>query len=363
MKSVLQAAIVAAIAGATALLGQSGARAQALDKGQTAPPAEGARYSAPAMSLEEIPAKPGLPNLTVVRPGGVSHVFPTVRNAAARAAASTDPGPLLYHSGGPVLQPTVRFYLIVWAPSTLQNGKSSGFSTNYVPVQMGLMSNYGGHGISANNTQYYQTISSTTTYITGFAGMAGATLDTAAYPASGCTDTATPGACITDAQIQTEIQRVMGVNGWTGGPDKIFVLLTSMGEGSCFDSTNKSCAYTQYCAYHSFVSGASPSIVYANIPYGNTTSCQASGTPSPSGDAQADAAATALSHEISESITDPLLNAWYTALGNEIGDLCAYIYATNTWDAAQANQMWGGLFLELQEEFDNHTSSCVQLGP
>jgi hypothetical protein len=315
------------------------------------------------MSLEQIPAKPGLPNLTVVRPGGVSHVFPTVRNAAARAAASTDPGPLLYHSGGPVMQPSVQFYAIFWGPSKLQNGNPTGISPTYIPVQIGVMSSYGGHDISANNTQYYQTISSATTYISGVAGLAGGMLDTAAYPASGCTDTATPGNCITDAQIQTEIQRVMGLNGWTGGINKIFILFTSAGEGSCFDSTNKSCAYTQYCAYHSFVSGASPSIVYANIPYGDTTNCQLSGTPSPNGDGQADAAATGLSHEVSESITDPLLNAWYTSLGNEIGDLCAYVYGTNTWDSAEANQMWNGVFFELQEEFDNHTNSCVQLGP
>ena len=29
-------------------------------------------------------------------------------------------------------------------------------------------------------------------------------------------------------------------------------------------------------------------------------------------------------HELAEAITDPLLNAWYDAGGNEIGDKCAW---------------------------------------
>jgi hypothetical protein len=109
-------------------------------------------------------------------------------------------------------------------------------------------------GIDNNNTQYYQILGSTTTYIQNAAGViltngfAGSFVDNAPYPASGCSDTATPSNCITDAQIQAEIQRVMALMGWTSGPNKMFLLYTSSGEGSCLGS---SCAYTQYCAYHS----------------------------------------------------------------------------------------------------------------
>jgi hypothetical protein len=62
----------------------------------------------------------------------------------------------------------------------------------------------------------------------------------------------------------------------------------------------------------------------------------------------------AASHELTEAVTDPELNAWYTSQGNEIGDLCAYNYGTNSWDSAKANQMWNGRFYELQMEFDKH---------
>jgi hypothetical protein len=33
-------------------------------------------------------------------------------------------------------------------------------------------------------------------------------------------------------------------------------------------------------------------------------------------------------HELSETVTDPDLNAWYTQNGAENGDLCNYVYDT-----------------------------------
>jgi len=57
-----------------------------------------------------------------------------------------------------------------------------------------------------------------------------------------------------------------------------------------------------------------------------------------------DIAATALSHELTEAITDPLLNAWYgTDLGHEIGDLCAYYYGYESWGGGLANEFWDNL--------------------
>jgi hypothetical protein len=144
--------------------------------------------------------------------------------------------------------------------------------------------------------------------------------------------------------------------------NKMYLLFTSSGEGSCFDSGSTECAYTYYCAYHS--SFGSPSVIYGNEPYGDPNTCN-SVTVFPTR-ADADTAATAASHEISEAITDPLGNAWYDSSGSEIGDKCAYNYGTNTWDSGKANQNWG-LFLEVQQEFDNHANlgigGCVQYGP
>jgi hypothetical protein len=308
----------------------------------------------------------GLSPLTQRSGESIAHIFPTVSMAGefGMLAEPSDTGPLLYHSGGSIMS-NASIYAIFWLPASgkLQNGNLTSMSTHYQTVQKNLLNDYGGHGIDNNNTQYYQIMGMNTTYIHNSGSFAGFYVDTDAYPASGCIDSYTPGDCITDAQIQAEIQSVMTLKGWTGGLNKIFMLFTSSGEGSCFDNTNTSCAYVQYCAYHSyFMIGPTP-VIYANMPYGNPSTCQVPGTPSPNSDIPADTVATAANHEVSESITDPLLNAWFTAQGNEIADLCAYNYGTNTWDSGKANQMWNGRFYELQQVFDNHVSGCVQVGP
>jgi hypothetical protein len=236
-------------------------------------------------------------------------------------------------------------------------------SAHYQSVQKNMLADYEGHGLDNNNTQYYQVVGTAKQYIQNKGSLGGFYVDTSAYPASGCVDTATPGACITDAQIESEIAKVMGIKGWTGGLNKMFLLFTSKGEGSCFDSTNTSCSYTQYCAYHTYFGSTSTPVVYGNEPFGDTLNCQNPGQPSPNSDPEADTAATAASHELTEAITDPELNAWYDASGSEIGDLCAYNYGTNTWLSSKANEMWNGHFYELQMEYDNHKAGCVQVGP
>jgi hypothetical protein len=287
------------------------------------------------------------------------HIFPTVNMAPA---LPPDAGPLLYN-GGPVMQASVTTYAIFWVPAKLQNGGATGMTAHYQAVQRNMLIDYPAHGIDNNNTQYYQTTATgAKQYIQNRGGLGGSYVDTNPYPASGCSDAATPGNCITDAQLTTELQNVMALKGWTGGLNKMFLVFTSSGEGSCFDSSSSSCAYVQYCAYHSYI-GASTPVVYSNEPFGDTSICQNPGTPSPNGDPQADTAATAASHELTEATTDPQLNAWFTAVGNEIGDLCAYNYGANTWDTAKANQMWNGRFYELQTEFSNHRPGCVQVGP
>ena len=293
--------------------------------------------------------------LTVTDGVNRAHIVPTVSQTLE---FSPDNGPLFYHSG-PVMTGPVKLYAIYWIPAQLQNGGATSLPSSYQTVQTHLLTYYPNHGIDNNNTQYYQSISGTVTYIADTGGVGGTYVDTAPYPASGCNDPLTPGNCITDAQIQAEIQRVMTLKGWTGGINNMFLLFTSSGEGSCMGT---SCAYVSYCAYHSFIAGTEP-IFYSNDPYGENGYCQIEGVPSPNNNPAADTAATAASHEISETITDPMLNAWYSPQGNEIGDLCIYKYGLNSWDAGKANQVWSGWNFELQMEYDNHTRECVQVGP
>jgi hypothetical protein len=306
------------------------------------------------------------PTLTPVNEnGGVAHVFPSKPLAAARANIFADYGPLTYH-GGPIM-PTVTSYAIYWVPPKLQNGAATGWSSTYQNVQTLMLQNFQGHSLATNNTQYYQTINGVTSYISNAGSLGGAYVDTSPYPASGCTDSITPGNCLTDAQIQAEVTKVMALKGWTPGINKIFLVYTGKGEGSCYSAGV--CAYNYYCAYHSYYGSTASPVIYANMPYAVSGYCTA-GT-SPNGNIEADSAASVASHELIESITDPLLNAWYTSQGNEGSDLCAWQYGTNTWGPLKnANQSWNGYLFELQLEYSNHAAAvsgtskgCVQVGP
>lgn len=294
------------------------------------------------------------------------HLTPQlVRQLKAQAAASTSVTPavtpaMTYH-GGPVMTGTY-VYAVFWVPPTLQSGATTTLSSKYIALAKQLLVDYPGHGIANNNTQY----NAGSSYASSFGGLSGYYVDTNPYPASDCTDSVTPGNCITDSQLQTEITRVMALEKWTPALNKMFIVFTSTGEGSCSDGTSSSCAYTHYCGYHGYFATTSGPTIYANMPYADPNHCYASGNGqhSPNGDIASDALLNVTSHEITEAVTDPELNAWWdTANGEEIGDLCAWQFGTADWDSGLANQMWRGHYYDLQLEYNNHTASCVKVGP
>jgi hypothetical protein len=319
-----------------------------------------------ASRLADVPPLPGMPKTTFVRPDGTSaHIMPTVQlqkriNAAKLRAGKRTLNNVTYH-GGRIMQ-TVNLYAIFWQPPTLQSGAPTSIPGYYRVVLTNMMKNYAGHSIANINTQYSEVVGAATNYHTGLGRLAGLAIDTAPYPASGCTDSATPGGCLTDAQIRAKIESVRVARGWGTGFDKMYLLFTSSGEGSCFDASGTSCAYTQYCAYHSFYGSAANPVIYSNEPFGNNSNCQVTGSlPNPG---TSDSAATAARHEISEATSDPELDAWFDPInGEETSDKCNFDYGVRTWDAGLANYFWGGKFFLLQQEYSNHKSNCTQEGP
>ena len=103
-------------------------------------------------------------------------------------------------------------YLIFWAPPHLQNGGATGFSPKYGTVDYLHAAWVPDNGLNNLATQYYQTIGGVTSYIVNGGFLSGVYVDQGSLPASGCTDSATPGNCITDAQIQTEVAHAMAVD-------------------------------------------------------------------------------------------------------------------------------------------------------
>ncbi len=136
---------------------------------------------------------------------------------------------------------------------------------------------------------------------------------------------------MSDAQIQAELARVLALKGWTTGLNKIFMVYLVQNEETCLVAN--ACSNTQLCGYHShFTDGAGATVIYANMPYASPANCSLPGTASPNNIPAADQEMSTAPHEITEAITDPLGNAWGSAQGNEIGDLCNALLGTNTFD-------------------------------
>jgi PKD domain len=160
--------------------------------------------------------------------------------------------------------------------------------------------------------------------------------DTLRYPRSGCPAVTGLPTCLTDAQVQAHLTAVLNLAHLPTGSGEdapIYFVITPPDVNICFDAAGSQCGSNFFCAYHSFFTANGQNVLYALVPFlvwetNPTKGCQTDGTklyqtPGGEGD-HAYQIADNLSHELSETITDPLLNAWFSAVsGNEVGDNCA----------------------------------------
>lgn len=100
---------------------------------------------------------------------------------------------------------------------------------------------------------------------------------------------------------------------------------------------------SQFCGFHSYltgnVGGTSVTIKFAFVGDASTqcpSSCNAQ-SGSPNHNQGADGMASVFAHELSEMASDPQLNAWYDASGEECADKCAWTFGTVTWDATTSS--------------------------
>jgi hypothetical protein len=320
------------------------------------------QYIIPHMRIDFAPSLANMPRLNhPTQNGGVAHIKPMLSRMPG-ASNRTDNGPLLYHNGPIVQHPVI--YEIYWSPGKLQTGAPTGYSGNFTAVNLAVAASYNGHAIGNITTQYGQLINGKKSYPKNDGFLAAALVDQSPYPASGCNNQTTPGNCLNDTQVEAEIAKVVQAQKWQVGLNSIFVLYTSSGEGSCMAANSQDCSGVTYCAYHSHIvpqnNDINSVILYALIPY-PPKGCATD--KSPNNDAEADSAADSFGHEVTEVITDPVMDGWFTAQGSEIGDICNFNYSPSTYDNGLANQVWNGFLFELQSEFDNHSHQCVQIGP
>jgi hypothetical protein len=298
----------------------------------------------------------------VMFPAGALAAAPGTMNPAgkirgvvpAHGQKSRQPGSnnLSYH-GGPVMHVN-KVYAIYWFPagSTFDATYQTVINTYFgdVAAASGLASN-----VYYSDTQYYDA----TGQIQYSSSFATPIVDANAFPANGCRDRYTS-ICLTDGQLQNEIQKVISANKLTPSLSTEFFMFTPKGVGSCAGS---SCAFSYYCAYHSQIGTGSNAVLYANMPYAMTVPSACGSGESPNG-SDADSTINVVSHEHNETITDPLGTAWFDNSGNEDGDKCAWNFGAPLGGAAGAeyNQLINGDRYYLQQEWSNNSSGCVLTG-
>jgi hypothetical protein len=321
-------------------------------------------------------------------------IAPDATNTTTIKSCSRDCHPVVYH-GGPVMR-AMTAYLIFWLPRgyTFDPG---GSDTQYESLIERFFQDLQG-------TKYYRMLTQYWDYqgpIQDQVAFGGAYVDRTPYQhctygALYCThSSASRTDPLTDVDIQAEISRALKANpSWSAAPTHEFFVFTGNGAQECNGDSryNSTCTYAPYphsfCAYHSyfFEDGLSinpqdgtPPYIYSYVPAPAAESATYGCAPADfnvsgvatHGDGTADMAIDFISHEMFESITDPLFNAigtpasgWYNdAVNNrsrgdgEIGDLCFINFGQIGADGGNVTLRHGDRYL-VQTEWSNVTNSC-----
>ncbi|HXB20394.1 MAG TPA: hypothetical protein VNV88_03375 [Candidatus Solibacter sp.] len=245
-----------------------------------------------------------------------------------------------YH-GGPVLGGNVPIYVIWYGNWT--NGPLASDSQTTVNLIDAFLGGLGGSALEGVNTTY----GDNTQNVSGLLHLQ-----------SQIFDTGSQGTSLTNTRLTNIISRALTNNSLPTDPNGIYLVLTSSNvseRGFC----------TQFCGFHTHQTINGADIKWSFV--GNVdkcpSGCEIQFPTSPNGDSGADGMANTLSHEIEEAISDPDLNAWFDANGQENGDKCNFNFgATQTApNGSQFNQTFGGHNWMLQQNWRNSGGgACAQ---
>src|SRR5215469_299498 len=285
------------------------------------------------------------------------------------------------YNGGP-LMPSNTDFLVFWSPGGLGAygpGRPPEYVSGLERYFTDLAHDSGGHqNVDSVSAQYNDATGAHSSYQVTFGG---GLLDTDPYPVSQCPVNAPVIECLTDAQIQQELDQFVTSRGLPTDLSHEYFLLTPPHVEGCFSNVAPGfggCSAGEvpstlavFCAYHETTT-LSPMVIISDNPFvtGNP-GCDDNNHPNGPSDG---ALVGGLSHEHNESITDPIPNdAWtagagpnhgrQTVHGFEVGDVCDGQMGTPLGlapNGAKFNQVINGHFYWYQEEWSNSTHSCLQ---
>jgi PKD domain len=317
-----------------------------------------------------------------VLPNGQTVSYMPLRTAQARKAMITlRPHDATFgnmdYNGGPIM-PSNTDYMLMWSPGGL-GAYPSGFTFGIARYFTDLQHDSGGNqNVDSIDPQYNDLTGAVAKYEVRFGGVL---VDTDPYPPTQCPVGGTGAAgtvtnCLTDTQIQTEIEKFVTSHHLPADLSHEYFLLTPPHVESCFTnqppdfggcSAGEPLDIAAYCAYHQNTA-TTTMILYANMPFDATNPLCQDGN-NPNGLISDGEINGGLSHEHNESVTDPLPNdAWTQGTGPdhglEVGDLCEFGQMGTPLGTAPNgspyNQVINRHLYWYQEEWSNYTHSCVQ---
>ncbi len=271
-----------------------------------------------------------------VRPNGRGDRLKGAPGRGNAGTGSNTTGNGINYNGGPIILGTTNVYFIWYGT---WDSTSQTIMTNWA-------NHIGGSPYFNINTSYFNSANQNVT-------------NSVAFKAS-TTDNYSQGKSLGDANIWNIVSNAISGGGLPLDTNAVYFVLTAA------DVSETSGFLTTYCGWHTYNyyngNGNYP-VKYSFV--GNASAnlgvCAAQTGSSPNADPAADAMVSVMSHELEESVTDPLLNAWYDSNGEENADKCAWTFGT-TYTAANgsiANMNLGGRDYLIQQNWINaNGGSC-----
>jgi len=288
------------------------------------------------------------PDITDPTGRHIFHTKPYHENEARNDVGRPKPNNtgISYH-GGSVLQAGTNVAAVYWASGTIYTGGptpgTAGPGSGDGSLVGFFMSHLGGSPYFNINTSYTD-------------GSGRPIVNSVSYTQYWANNTNAPSGTtsISDAQMVAMLQSGFDSGALSYDASTLYAIFTS-------GSVNLGEGYTtvpQYCAYHYHgtvtIKGVARTVLYAAMPYNyaKRTYCT-NGTAAPNGDPGADAEVNTLAHEIEETTTDLLGNAWFDNRGYENADKCAWNFGTLNLSGGTANITVGGKNFLVQQNWVN----------
>ncbi|HKD81825.1 MAG TPA: hypothetical protein VKH81_19180 [Candidatus Angelobacter sp.] len=279
-----------------------------------------------------------------VRPGAGDDQRPTGHNQeaaretmpqAAPAGKAVVTGNGINYHGGPVLKGNPVPIYVIWYGNWNGTGSNTAATVGVVETFLNTLGNSGYEKI---NTTY----GDNTGNVSGNLSLAGHSFDTGSQ-----------GTKLSNRKLTAIVSHALTTNALPTDPNGVYMVLTSSNvseQGFC----------SQFCGFHTAQTINGADIKWAFV--GNVDRCpsgceiQSTGPNSPApGVGGADGMINVITHESEEAITDPDLNAWFDASGNEDADKCNFKFGPTQTAANGAlfNQTIGNVHYMMQMEWEN----------